>query len=204
MSNVANIFDRENGSIGPVNIYIDPVIETGDTGTNTLLAKTQGTTLRDITEKSDIVWDQNGTSPANKVATGHTVELDASIVGATLEQLAVVIQGFTSYTGGAGGATKRSVIGQDDLTISTPIELVLLTGDVEETDNAFKLILPNAAIMSEPEWAFNAADQRVVSIKFFCYKSARYTDTATGGQLYYFTRDALDAGNVTIVTAETK
>lgn len=200
MSNIVNIFGSSQGALGPVNVTVDPVVETGDAGSPTIIGGTLGATLRFTISKSPLLADQEGSEPFNQIVTGQLCEFELNMVMTTFERLAAVIQGFTSYASGAEGASQAGSIGEADLDIATPIELIKIVDNADSTDDDDQLIICNAAPTGEVEWTYDAGTQRQANIKFRCYKNPKYTDTTTGKELFYFTRSALAAGNITVVS----
>jgi hypothetical protein len=202
MSNITNFFGSSNGSLGPCNIYVDPVVETGDTGDNVFLSGTQGLTLAYTITKGPLTADQEGTESFNEVITGERCEISGALVQTTLESIEAVLQGFISYSSGADGAAQATALGEDDLSIATPIELIRITDGAESSEEDDRLIVPVCAPIIEASWAYNASDQRTMPIRFRCYKSAKYTDNSTGKGLYFFLRSALTAGEVAVGSAD--
>lgn len=200
MSNSSNFFGDANGDLGPAKIIFDPVIQTGDTGQEISLGDTQGMTFRFTVSKTDLTSDQDGTEAFNRVSTGELCELEINLVKTSLEILQAVTQGFDSYTGGSEGASFAAAIGQDDLSIALPLELIKIEGGVESADNDDKLIIPNAAPMTEAELVYDAGTQRVYNVKFRCYKSTTYVRAVDQKPLYAFLRSALNKGHVSVAS----
>ena len=126
--------------------------------------------------------------------------LTLNLVKTSFDILAAVIQGFEAYgTGSAEGATIAGSIGEDDLSIAKPMELIRIIDGVASSSDDNSLILPLVAPTGEIEWSFDAGTQRVAAVNFRCYKSQTYTHATSGVGLYGFTRSALELGHVTVV-----
>ena len=202
MSIEAFFFGNKNLDLGPANIYYNASIFTGDGGTDELFGGTQGLTINMAVEKADLTFDQYGTSPANRVATGQSLTVAASLVQLTTQRLENALQGFKSYesTGGSLlGFSWESVIGEADADIEKPLRLVLLspTGTGEEsTDPDDIIFIPNAAPMVEAEIAYDASSQRVIAITWNCYRRSKYISSVSGKELFMFSQSMLNSGLV--------
>lgn len=198
MSNTDNILVKDTGSLGPANLVLDPVVETGDTGSAISVEGTLGVSLKYTVSKSDLMSDQDGTEAFNRVATGELCEVTFNLVKGTLLILEQAIQGFIAHTSGTEGFSQSSAIGQDDLSIAVPLEIILQEDGVDSTDGDDQIIIPACAPTAEAEFSYSAGDQRQTSITYRCYKSRKYTDATTGKGLFYFSRSALANGHVLV------
>lgn len=199
MSNILNFFGSTNGALGPVRATWDPILETGDTGDNILLGDTQGTSVAYSVMKSPLTSDQDGSEPFNQVVSGISLTITINLVKTSFDILAAIIQGFEVYGSASDeGVTIAGSIGEDDLSIAKPMELIRILDGVPSTDDDNALIVPLAAPTGEVEWSFDATTQRVAAVNIRCYKSDTYVHATTGVGLYGFTRSALELGHVTV------
>ena len=200
MANTANFFGGSNGALGPVVLVVDPEISTGTGGSAINLGDTQSTIIRDTVEKADLVSDQDGSQAFNKVVTGEMVELESNLVKTTHEIIAQVLQGYLSYSSGANGSSRVSAIGEADLDIAQELSATLFQDGAASTDRSEILFFGRAAPMTESEWTFDVASQRVMAVKFRIYKSPNFLDNTTSKETFYFTADAFDNGDVVFST----
>jgi hypothetical protein len=199
MSNLSNFYGDSNMTLGPANLYHNPSIGTIYTGENLLLGGTQGLAINKAIEKGDLTKDQYGTSPANRVVTGQSLSVSASLVELTLERLNASMQGFEHYiaTGGATlGFSWEDVLGQSDDKIERPLKFVLIEGDGETTDPDKIIYVPNAAPMVDTEITFDASTQRVLALEWHCYRRPRWKSAVTGKEIFLFSQSMLDNGLV--------
>lgn len=203
MSNFVNFFGGRDLTLGPANLYYDPIIQTGDGGENLFLGGTQGLSLSPSVEKADLTKDQYGTSAADRVVTGQSLTLSASLVELQLDRLNAVLQGFEHYmsTGGSTlGFTWENVLGQADSDILKPMKIVLVKAGNETTDPDEILYVCNTAPMVDTELVFDASSQRVLALEWHCYRRPKYVSAETGNELFWFSQSALNNGLVTIST----
>ncbi|HUS89445.1 MAG TPA: hypothetical protein VMW91_08790 [Desulfosporosinus sp.] len=199
MSNEAFFFGNKNLDLGPANIYYDASIFTGDGGTDVLFGGTQGLTINMAVEKADLTYDQYGTSPANRVATGQSLTVAASLVQLTTQRMENALQGFVSYenTGGSLiGFSWESILGEADSDIEAPLKVVLVNAGIESTDPDNIIYIPNAAPMVESELSYDAATQRVLAITWNCYRRSGFISSVSGKELFLFSQSMLDNGLV--------
>ena len=102
-------------------------------------------------------------------------------------------------TGASEGITIAGSIGEDDLSIARPMELIRILDGVASSDDDDALILPRIAPTGEVEWSFDAGTQRVAAVNFRAYRSPAYVHATSGAELFAFTRSALELGHVTVV-----
>jgi len=204
MSNLSNFFGDGNMTLGPANIYYDAPLVTGTgNGSNLFLGGTQGLSISISTEKADLTKDQYGTSAANRVVTGQSCTVTASLVELTLERLNATLQGFEHYlsTGGSTlGFAWENVLGQDDASIEKAYKIVLVEAGSESTDPDKILYIPNMAPMVDTELVYDASSQRVMSLTWNAYRRPKYISAATGKELFVFSQSMLDNSLVTIAT----
>lgn len=199
MSNTSNFWGNTNGALGPAVVVVDPIVQTGDSGSAINLGDTQGVTVRFTQEKSDLTSDQDGTQPFNRVVTGELCEVECNLVKTSHTILEAVMQGYTANASGAEGGQQASAIGEADLDIALPLGLTLFKDGAASSDPDDELLFPLAAPMGEWEVAYDAGTQRVINVKFRCYKDPQYVDSA-GKPLFFFTREAVNNGHVIFVT----
>lgn len=202
MSSTTNFLGSANGALGPINIYVitgDIQFDSAGTDTETYLGGTQGATLTFNQEKADIMYDQYGTKPANRVVVGEELSLEASLVQTTQARLAAVFQEFTSH---ASGFSQASAIGQDDISVVKSLKLIRVVAGVNSTDADDTLYMPAAAPMGTASWSFDAATQRVTGVSFTCYKSTKYVRASDDAPLWFFTRSAIQDGFVALNSGE--
>ena len=180
-----NFFGDKHGSLGPCNVYLDP------DGINLFLGATKDTKLPITQSLSDIMGDQYGTSPINKVFTGEELMLETELVRGTAERLSEVWQGFNMKKDSSGAITSiyySSVVGLSQRQIAKPIRLVKVVGLAEATEGgalANSIVLLACAPHAEAEFPYDAATQRTVPIKFKVYPSDVYTDDK-GSPIYWY------------------
>jgi hypothetical protein len=199
MSNLSNFYGDSNMTLGPANIYYNPSIGSLYVGTDLALGGTQGLSIAKAIEKGDLTKDQYGTSPANRVVTGQSQTVTASLVELTLERLNAIMQGFEHYTA-TGGATLgfswEDVLGQADDKIEKPLKFALIEGDGETTDPDKIIYIPNAAPMVDTEISYDASTQRVLALDWNCYRRPKWKSTVTGKELFLFSQSMVDNGLV--------
>ena len=162
-------------NLGPCNIYFD--IESG--GANIYMGKTDATTIRKTTEKTDLVTSQDGAGRADAVITTETWEVEFGMAQATLERLAAIDESIDLVMSGPNivGAHFSSVIGNGDLDNAKKMKIVRIKDGEDSADPLDTITFYKARITPSVELTFDAATQRFSSTMAFIYKSSDNLDS---------------------------
>lgn len=162
-------------NLGPCNVYFDT--ESG--GTNTYMGKTDQTTIRKTTEKTDLVTSQDGAGRADAVITTETWEVEFGMAQATLERQAEIDESIDLVMTGPNitGAFFSSVIGNGDLENAKQMKIVRIKDGEDSTNPLDTITLNKARITASWELVFDAASQRFMGTMAYCYKDPDVLDS---------------------------
>lgn len=132
-------------------------------------------------EKADIVYDQQGTVPADRMSQGFRNEIVVPISSADLDLLSF-FPGIELVTD-AATPTKRFIrrvsrVGLLDSEGLVEVEITQYKGGAPSTDPEDQIIFPACAPQVEGDKAFDADTQRAFPLRFFAYPDDRRTDKA--------------------------
>jgi hypothetical protein len=162
-------------NLGPCNVYFGT--ETG--GPNIYMGKTDATTIRKTTEKTDLVTSQDGAGRADAVITTETWEVEFGLAQATLDRQAEIDESIDLNLSGSDiiGAHFASVIGNGDLENAHQMKIVRIKNGVDSTNPLDTLTLWKARITSSWELSYDASTQRFMGTMAYCYKDENEVDS---------------------------
>lgn len=164
----------------------------GTAGAETDLGKTHGgVTVRISDDSIDLKSDQSGSSPEDTVITGTTVEVELSLAEITMERLATAL-GQTAF-GSETGVPGENKVGYSMLDNAKSLLLKKYVNGRESTNPADQIRFPAACPMSDIELNYDAENQRVLKVKFKCFKtevSANWgSSSSTNKEVFYIFGD---------------
>jgi hypothetical protein len=141
-----------------------------------------GVTWTEAEEKADIVFDQTGTVPADRMSQGFRNEVVVPIGISDLPLLAF-FPGIELVTD-SGDPTKTFIrrvsrLGLLDSEVLVELIITQFKSGVPSTDPEDRIIFPAAAPQVEGDKAFDAATQRAYPLRFFAYPDERRADRAS-------------------------
>ena len=162
-----------------INVPIGPaIVEYGDTSDKTVFDITKGgINFSASTSTQDITVDQYGESPVKSILKGRTATVTVPFALHDLDKLAVVIPNSDLVE---AGAKKKLVVKSQagfDL-LSAAKKLVIKPTDANATANDW-ITLPLAGALADPEYTYNADNERIVKITF-----TAFPDIENEGALY--------------------
>ncbi len=162
-------------NLGPCNVYWDT--ETG--GVNLFLGKTDATTIRKTTEKTDLVTSQDGAGRADAVITTETWEVEFGLAQATLDRQAEIDESIDTNLSGPDiiGAYFASVIGNGDLENAKQMKIIRIKNGVDSTNPLDTITFWKARVTSSFELVYDAASQRFMGTMAYCYKDEDHPDS---------------------------
>jgi len=162
-------------NLGPCNIYFGT--ESG--GPNIYMGKTDATTIRKTTEKTDLVTSQDGAGRADAVITTETWEVEFGLAQATLERQAEIDESIDLVLSGPDivGAHFASVIGNGDIENAHQMKITRIKDGVDSTNPLDTLTLHLARITASWELVYDAQSQRFMGTMAYCYKSPDNLDS---------------------------
>jgi hypothetical protein len=139
-----------------------------------------GIKFQATTNKQDITVDQYGDTPVKSIMKGRTCEVTVPFALHDLEKLAAVIPNSTFTKSGTAPNEKKKLVvnsqaGYDLLSNAKP--LIIKPTDPQATANDW-ITVPLAGALADPEYSFDADNERIVNITF-----VGYPDVDTG-ELY--------------------
>jgi hypothetical protein len=148
---------------------------------------TLGTEIEFTQEKTDLLKDQAGTTPFNRVLVGAEVMMQAGFVELTAKRMQEVVQSFVSAYNGNNleGFGDVFDLFEDDLSVAKPIEARRLGGGgagSETNDPNQIIIFPLFAPSSAFTVAFDASTQRQINTTLQFYRSDKYVWKQTGSK----------------------
>jgi hypothetical protein len=154
-----------NLELGPCMLYF------GTAGAEEALGYTQGgVTIRFLTDYADLMSDQDGSRPQERVIVGQGAEIEAPLAEVVLEKLAVALGQHWTVAAGSQLVVGEKLLGTK---LTTKAESLLMKKYVDgvvsaEAENWMRF--PKAAPTAESiELMFNATDQRTLPITFFAF-----------------------------------
>ena len=164
----------------------------GTAGAETDLGKTHGgVTVRISDESVDLKSDQSGTAAEDTVITGSTVEVEMALAEITIARLATAL-GQTSF-GSETGVPGENKVGYSMLDNAKSLLLKKYVDGSVSTDAADQIRFPAACPMSDIELSYDAENQRVLKVKFKCFKtevSANWgSSSSTNKEVFYIFGD---------------
>lgn len=162
-----------------INVPIGPaVVEYGDTADKVVFDITKGgIQFSATTSKQDITVDQYGDTVVKSILKGRTAQVTVPFALYDLAKLATVIP--NSELVGTGDSAKINVKAQAGFDLLTNAKkLVIKPTDPDATPNDY-ITVPLAGALADPEYTFNADNERIVNITFIAYP-----DLANDGVLY--------------------
>lgn len=162
-----------------INVPIGPaIVEFGENSSKVVFDITKGgITFSASTSTQDITVDQYGESPVKSVLKGRAASAKVPFALHDLEKLAAVIPNSELVKSGA--KTKLVVKSQAGFDmLASAKKLVIKPTDANATANDW-ITIPLAGANADPEYTFNADNERVVNITF-----TAYPDISKDGQLY--------------------
>ena len=142
----------------------------GTAGSETSLGKTHGGVTVHISDESvDLKSDQSGTAAEDTVLTGSTVEVEMSLAEITMVRLATAL-GQTAF-GADTGVSGENKVGYAMSDHAQSLLLKKYVDGDESSDTADQIRFPMACSMSDIELSYDAENQRVLKVKFKCFKS---------------------------------
>lgn len=149
-------------------------------GTSKTITRTfGGVEWSETEEKAEIVYDQTGAVPADRMSQGFRNEVLVPLAAVDLDLLAF-FPGVEKVTGTDGKVFIRRVsrLGLLDSEALMELELIQYSGGLPSTNPEDKITFPAAAPQVEGEKTFDAATQRAFPLRFFCYGDERRADKA--------------------------
>ena len=154
----------------------------GTAGGETDLGKTHGgVTVRISDDSVDLKSDQSGTSPEDTVITGTTVEVELALAEITMARLATAL-GQTAF-GSDTGVPGENKVGYSMADNAQSLLLKKYVDGIESTDAADQIRFPAACPMSDIELSYDAENQRVLKVKFKCFKTTVSANWGTSGSI---------------------
>ena len=158
----------------------------GTAGAETNLGKTEGgVTARFFTDFADLMTDQDGTRPQDRIITGQGAEIELALADILLENIALALNQTLFISGGTHLVVGENRIGASlKDTFSGSLLLKKYVGGAVSTDEDDWLRFPKAAPNPETvEIVFDKATQRVINATFIAF----FDDNDS---LYYFGNEA--------------
>lgn len=174
MSITGSIFGKNQGSLGPANMYVKPITNSAwNVNTGWLdLGPVESTTLRDMVTKADIKFAQEGDRAADKVITAQQVQFETALGKPYLERLENIKQGLSLTRNTALAITQGMLskrIGERDSNKFLWIKIVEFV-DGEESVNPLDILYAKVAASTEStELVFDASTQRYHGVMFDAY-----------------------------------
>jgi hypothetical protein len=154
-------------------------VEYGDTNPTVFDITKGGIVFSASTSTQDITVDQYGDSVVKSIMKGRKAEVTVPFALHDLDKLAAVIPNSTLVTDSVTPTKKKLIVkanaGYDMLAAAK--KLVIKPTAAEATPNDY-ITIPLAGAVADPEYTYNADNERIVKITF-----TAYPDTATG-ELY--------------------
>ena len=165
-----------------INVPIGPaIVEFGEVGSETIFDITKGgIQFTSSTSKQDVTVDQYGDTVVKSIEKGKSAQVTVPFALHDLDKLAEVITNAVLTTDGTDPTRKRidvkSQAGYNMLDGAK--KLVIKPTDPSASANDW-ITIPLAGAMADPEYTFDADNERVVNITFVAYP-----DLDQGGLLY--------------------
>lgn len=169
MSETASLLGSPQLDLGPANIYlkqrfINSVETDWDSDSDYLSAgKTESTTLRLITGKTELKSSQGGERPDDKVVTSQQCQVEAALGQATLERLALFQQGIELIKNSAGDIVRwmfTKKLGQRDSDNQFWVKVIKINAGVESTDPLEISYMRASPSTDSVDIVFDSATQR--------------------------------------------
>jgi len=173
--------DVNNLELGPTENFF------GTAGGELTLGFTSGgTTINVEDDRTDLVADQLGTSPADQAITGRGATVEMELAETTLENLLIVLPGARLVVD-SGDPTKKKLVLRNPVGtqmvkdgFAKSLLIKKFVGGAASSDPQdfirFFLAAPTGAL-SLP---FNVADQRTYAVTFQCFPDTSNSDRALG------------------------
>lgn len=177
-----SLLGSEYLNLGPANLYVKPrfvnEVETdwADESDWIFLGKTESSTMRVITGKTDLTASQDGTRPADKVVTAQQVQFETNLGQAYLERLEYIQQGLRIEKDSSGDVTRWmivKVLGErdSDAAVEFWVKLIEFDRGAESTDPLKTVYAKCAPMTDQVELAFDASTQRFYGVMFESYEN---------------------------------
>lgn len=167
-----------------IEVPIGPaIVEFGNGPNKTIYDITKGgIVFRSASTKHDVIVDQYGDTVVKSIFKGRTCEVVVPFALADLAKLAVAIPNSELYADDTGqGKTKLrlNVYSQAGYNMTEGAKkLIIKPTDPSSTPNDW-ITIPIAAPLTDPEYTYNADNERIANITF-----AGYPDLSQEGLLY--------------------
>lgn len=160
--------------LGPAKVIIDP-----DGTTPVDLGDVNGSIeFKDEVKKKDIKTEAAGETAVDAVFTGREVTLKVPMTRAQLSLLAAVIPGSVLAT---SILTVSNKVGSPMYASAKKVTIKPIVDGVVSTTESEWLTIFKAFPVASPSWKYDASNQRVCDVTFYCFPSQ---ETGAEGQIY--------------------
>lgn len=166
-----SILGNETYAFGPGNLYWDTAVG----GDNVFLGECDSAVINAQMTKLDLKTAQKGDRAADKAVSSQNTMVTYGMAQATIERLALVLQGFTiQYDIATGLIPLRffmsDVIGQRDSAVAKQMTFIEIV-DGQESADEFRImdIWKASPLIESSELTFDATTQRYFPLQFEAY-----------------------------------
>lgn len=126
--------------------------------------------VRDQVLMEEIVYDEDGAAPADRMNVGDLVQVEMDIARDDWEDFATLLPTLDPLGAGPTTIERKTRIGELDSSITILLTLKPYVNGVPSSDNKDHFIFPKAAVKQVFEFSHAARGQRAWHIMFDCYR----------------------------------